>query len=1121
MRWTEPQQEAITTTGVDLCVDASAGSGKTMVLIERMMALIEHKGVPLERIVAITFTEKAAAEMKERLRARCRRNEMEAEPDRRTFWREVSRQVETARISTIHAFCMRLLKENALRLGGGLRLDPDFVLMTEAEAYLLRDDVAASALADSLERGDAAAERLCTELGVVGAKRTLGSLLAMSGLFAAVCDAWAGMTADELVDAWRNTKRAKLAEYARTGVFARFKARLQRFASLCKKETDKREQYRQRMVAALDCGDCETSDRTKRLETLIGDKDYRGLSAHWESKEVYEELSALQKEVVKLIEQFLAEGDPDTERAAAQLALDILEVGRATLNRYHEAKAARGTLDFDDLIAFARAMLRDNPGIRERIARNMDHLLVDEFQDTDSEQYEIIQSIAGAPGGPELFLVGDAKQSIYRFRGAEVEVFDKARQGRRTVFLDVNFRTVPEILGFVNDFFEATGLLAAVESPYKAMRASRQPSGSPCVEFLLIEESDTKRSAAEAREEEAELLARHIVATCAGGRHATVRDPATGESRPPRFGDIAVLLRAMSNVQTYERALRQHGIPCRVVAGAGFFERQEVLDLRNLLALVVDPCDEAALLGYLRGPIAGISDDTLARLCREHRLTRAFYDMPDDISLPPTARDELHAARVLLEDIRERAPLPLFSFLRHVLDRTGFEAMVAGLFLGERRVSNLRKVVSMAEDFARTRQPHLSAFVRYLEEVAAREIREGDAALPVEGMNAVTVMTVHKAKGLEFPIVYLPDLSRSISAAGRDGILLDRAMGLAVRTTGADGIAADSTLYAAARRDLSLKEEAEEARTLYVAMTRAQDRLILSGSPSGRSDSYITEFDRCYGIKGCSDGEILRHKQWDALVCRSCPDLKHHAPSEPQAPAPAEEDLARRVGPPPLRIPARRSFSVTDLLPLMVGVEPLAPGGKREWTPLVIPPEVKGTLVHELLEQWDFRANGDPPIEEVLRRSRLSIEGREVMRAYLGEFVQRFRECELGRRLAAEQRLERECPFALRLGDALAYGVVDLLLEDGTVIDYKTGKRHPIRDAEYEEQLRLYAEAVRLLRGATPPAAYLYYVDSHEARGVDVSRGAVQETMRKAENAVREYRRREHRRAPSAGATDG
>lgn len=1096
-----------------LCADAGAGAGKTRVLIDRIAHLLDRRRAGLEEIVAITFTERAAGEMKERLRREFHDKAPQSSSQEMTFWRDLERRVDTARISTIHAFCTALLKENALLLG----LDPEFSVLAEAESVLLLKETVTETLYTLIERGDEAAMRLAAEMPLPGVVAALGRLARARPLVDRICEKWPFTDAAALAQRWAEQAEKehvrRLAGLRHSQKVRSFLKQLCRFNGRCLDPEDPREVWRRTMVGAFEVVLASSDPEIVRnsLSILNAKPDGRSSKKNWDSEATFKEITDLQKRIGKFVSDYIETSPPDAEAEtqSARLTCDLFKVFQVVCRAIDAAKTRLACLDFDDLIGQALRALRDQRDLRRRIARGIKFLLIDEFQDTDATQLEIARLLTGEDGGPALFIVGDAKQSIYYFRGAEVEVFQAERERATQVLpLDCNFRALPDIVEFVNDFFETSGMLSAVEE-YHRMAFDRKARNEPRVEFLVTVPPDDAENpwlVAECRRAEARAIAARIAAICSDAESVEIFDTRLKAWRAPAFCDVALLFRSMSNVHLYEEALREAGIPFVLLAGAGFYTRQEILDMTSLLRVVVDPWDESALLAFLRSPMAGLSDEDLLRLARAGGLTRGFQDgaIPAGCAAP----ERLLAVRALVRELRNHEELPVAAFLRYALDRTGYEAILLSQFLGLQKASNVRKLVGLAEDFARSRPPALRAFVQYLEEMGSEAVREGEAGLHPESSGAVTLLTIHKAKGLEFPIVFVPDMSQGARPSRNETLLLHRDLGMALRVTSPSGKTVLPAIGKAIADRIAAEEEAEHARLLYVALTRARDFLVMSGTARPAPGSWFETLNEEYAICERGDGEVCSGKGWQAVVRRG---FVAEAPRKVPAPVPETPDaetILKNIAPcSPVSV--RQTFSISELLDYLAGGfdeeqergedEPsLLPAGS-EYAP------ARGSLVHRLFERWDFHIE-TPPINEVLAEARLGLAMRNALEADLRELAARFYKSPLGRRLSGESIMYRETPFCLRLDDALITGKIDALLPDGTIIDYKTGRIDDQRNARYEWQLLLYAAAVRQLTAVIPSNGMLAYVDAHAFPEIALSEEDIAGALRHAREAINALR---------------
>jgi ATP-dependent helicase/nuclease subunit A len=779
MKYTDQQREAIESRARSVCVEASAGSGKTRVLVDRIVDLIASDDADLDEIVAITFTEKAASEMKARLRNAFRQRAPEDDPEAMSQWRDNERRVDSARITTIHAFCAAILRESALWIG----LDPDFAVMTGPQAQLLTDQIVDETLHDLLEDKDASLTRLATHIPLREISQLLKSTLGKRTLLERVREQFSLDDAESLKTRWQKAaelERGRRIDAAQHDATLRaYRARLAQAEGDCDTADEPREALRRTMINSLNelfaLEEGEASARRTRTEGILSElsaPNVRGKPKLWANRSTYKAVSDDQKEIRELAQKYLAIPNPipAIEEAAAQHVLDFDTTFRCVRDAYQASKRAANALDYEDLIEALLVVLRKRTDFRQRIAGGIKHLLVDEFQDTDGTQLELVRLLVDEVGGPNLFIVGDAKQSIYLFRGAEVEVFQAEKsQAEHTILLEKNFRTVPEILHFSNDFFAVSGVLSAVET-YVPMQPHRDSTGQPRIEFLLSSsgpDAAKKQSTEDYRRTEAKNIVARICDLCHGESPLQIKDEHSGVIHDACYGDIAILFQAMTEAHLYEEALRKAHIPYVLSSGATFYRQQEIIDVMNLLKLLVDPYDEYALLAFLRGPMGCLCDDEVFRLAQQGNLCTAFWSVSAETE--SDSPDSLRGARALIELLRERAELPVSELLRFMLAHTGYEAILHAQFRGVQKAANVPKLVRLAEEFGRGQHASLRAYVYYLEAMRAQSVRETDATTQSDDLSAVTLMSIHKSKDSNFRSFLSATCSGRMRAHTRSG----------------------------------------------------------------------------------------------------------------------------------------------------------------------------------------------------------------------------------------------------------------------------------------------------------------------------------------------------------------
>jgi len=842
VRLTIEQRRPLTARAVSVALAAGAGCGKTTVLTERFLGEIDGlEGRPLRALAAMTFTDKAARELRQRIRARCRSKlRSGADP---SWWTSVLRALEAAPIGTFHEFCGRLLRGYAR----GLAFDPEFAILDPTIAGSLREQAVGSSVRRILSRRDPDLLALAVDHGLKPIREMLESALAQRT--PDEIDPICVLSPEELLERWRAAWEGR----GRPAVLARLVPAAHRCRSLLEdleETTPKLLALRADVLvalAAVDSPDCSDDDleRLRESAKIVG---LRGKD--WPNEDVKEGI----KEAFKAIRDGIdgvwerSTWDEGVTRKSAEDSIRFARLAREVRADYDELKLRQRGLDFGDLIVRTRDALRDlghaiDAGASDVDPAAIEFVLIDEFQDTDRLQSDILR-LLGRSGflHGRLFVVGDAKQSIYRFRGAEPAIFGRWRDefledGR--LRLSENFRTVPRVLHFVNALFADT---FGEESRLAPVRPDQ--GTEPNVYFFWVappaaadedDEPAAKPSALEGRIREAEALARWLRGRLDAGW--TVVDRATREPRRAHPGDVALLFRAMTDVWPYETAIADEGFEYHTIGGSAFYSQQEILDVVNLLSVVEDPLDEVALAGCLRSPFFAISDEGLYWLSRAvpgAGLSRGLEAASRAPGLSDRDRRQADRARAQLARWRAmKDHIPMADLLSRILDESGFSAALVCEFLGSRKLANVRKLVRTAREFDRRGGFGLADYVGRLRAFADDPPREEQAATTEEDSPSIRIMTVHQAKGLEFPIVILPDLNKSVGRA-RSPLGFDAELGLVLRPRtdaskepndeGGEGCLGWRTYQAVEDRE----EREESLRLFYVAATRARDHLVLS-----------------------------------------------------------------------------------------------------------------------------------------------------------------------------------------------------------------------------------------------------------------------------------------------------
>lgn len=798
------EQQGATVIGKNAVVNAGAGSGKTTVLTARYLRLILEGGLEPNQIVAITFTKKAACELRERI-DEALAGGAQANP----VLNRAREQLVSAPIGTIHSFYGRVLHAFPLEA----KVNPGFRVLEELESNLLLTKALTATLRQAQTEN---CPHLAVLIEVLGAE----ALEVEGGLSRQLRSVYKGLC----------NRGIYVAEANLSQLYSELPSELQcheSIAALLAEEAS--------LAANLGARDQPEAKEARRVlkkaaEIMLSQPSPKALAKQYAALTRAATLKGGrlkgQKEFiaagVKIVQNFLS-------RALAPLLGEaILALLLKLEDSFRREKAAAGGLDFADL-QFAMGRLLERPEAAAALANKYSTYLIDEFQDTDLLQHRIIMGLV-AEGGVippgRLFVVGDEKQSIYRFRGAEIGVFRAVRQHLTAVepeaekHISANYRSQKPIIDLVNSLF------CQLMKEYVPLQAQRKGEG-PGAELIACQRTAGNPAAGEA----AAMAARIKEMTGA----ANGNDPALPAVS---FGDIAILIRARTHIKEYEHHLRLAGVPYTVVGGIGFYEQQEVQDLLNLLRAIANGDDELSLLSALRSPLFALCDDSLYALVRQRKQGESLLAQAG--GLPAEQQEKYQRAQAIFSELQGAwGVLELPELLELALELTQYrEAMLTG-HSGLQRYANIEKLLALAEKFTALRFD--GDFLAWVEHAAAED--EHEAPVDSETTNAVRIMTIHASKGLQFPVVFLPLVNTKLRYSFGQ-LLIDEAGGLAFRFPW------PCPVWEAVKEQECKRELEEYKRILYVAVTRACDRLALFIAPDQKEEQsynqWLTEFAEHY-----------------------------------------------------------------------------------------------------------------------------------------------------------------------------------------------------------------------------------------------------------------------------------
>ncbi len=1079
----------------NMVVTAGAGTGKTTCLVDKVISLIGEAYIPVEKVLAITFTKAAAAEMKERLRVEIERR---AATETGEVWKTALNDLERAQISTIHSLCARILRENPIEAG----IDPDFKEEEETINILMTEEIWDAWAGENLWGGHDFDDDL-----VMLIKRFRTEGIKAIGM--------------ELVK-----RPDRLDDYLRYRVDGeaereKFQKRLAKIGDelsgidIKAKEDDKLYQKCIKTVEMLALNSLEEmAEPLKSMDlTKVGGKKEK-----WSSQDTLISLKEMFYQpggvidTLKELKTFLKQIEDD------KIAETAVRVMSGFVRFIREERIGRGMLTFFDLIYEAKVLLQKNLEVRGRYQREFDYILVDEFQDTDPIQGDIILFLAeeGARAeSPEdvkikedkLFIVGDPKQSIFRFREAEIGVFYKVADrilaaGGEKLELAESYRSQEHLVTFHNALFsdyirhEDNGF--TVEYDPLAPRIEDVPDidGAPPAVDIVTPDSTDKLLIDEVREKEAEYIASRILNMVeAQAEGKVVRDRETKEPRAVKYGDIALLMRTMTSVSTYEEELKREGIPYIIVGGRGYFQRQEISDLINILSVVLDPSDKRALVGVLRSSVFGIDDETVYRLAEGGSLNYRAAAGDDKVEKAYEVLRRLH---------RVRGGKTLSGLLDEVFDSTEIMEINGFGTGGAQRVGNLTKIGKIARKLESAGPVTLTSFIHILKEYVEGEPDEEEAVITEEVENSVRIMTVHKAKGLEFPVVFLPNLGSKLKLDPRGGTYIDET---------SDGTISGVNLKNKKRRLVSdlgytryLKERekernrAEERRIFYVAATRARDRLILLGKKDVSEENHmkhIREFvDKNNGDGKKGDRPFVRLTSIEgegkkANYKKKKPGFSDFTLGEgntkPIEEAREREEVRRDEYERALDTALYGSVTgeAKDISEVLRGVDSYVgglsegEGRERKFAGGTGPapsagdvPILVGNLFHAGLEGIDFAAQPTGnEVKELVQRASLSLQiGDDIKDKVVSEteeLVKKFISSDAMKEIASSVIIGSEVPVITSRGEKTLVGRIDLIYGKGdeiVILDYKTDKVSAGGEKEaaekYRPQIETYVKTV-------------------------------------------------------------
>ena len=1096
------QEQAATASNPVIVVTAGAGSGKTLSLVGRYLHLIEQ-GYPMRSIVAITFTDKAAREMRTRIRKALGFSGAELPGvlavDQSLDLSSLAGQIEAARISTIHSFCAQILRAHPAEAN----LDPNFGVLEEGLAAAYREAALDAALVWAAN--DSQAAGLFAVFRERELRQVLASLLNQRPEIPTMLDA------ANLLDRWGKALEVYCTRWVDCPAWADAIDTIRILKS--SDPEDKLELARLELLAFWNSIEQARGHRAWD-DLLVGLQDLRKATSSGGRKDnwIEADLDAA-RQAMKTLRQIydnhlkaIAEkGSWAIDEQVSRLLPVMQRMYAYALREYQALKDSQQALDFDDLERYTAGLLSTEPEVRTRWQHETRAVLVDEFQDTNERQRQIVYALAGFDAAvaselaADLFIVGDAKQSIYKFRGADVTIFRQVQEDIRAahglpINLDLTFRAHAPLLSALNYllapvFDPGDGLDRPYLVPFTPLQAFRQEpekAQPPYVEFQLGLGDDAESGRA------------------AGAAALAQRLHELHEREGFDWGEMALLFRSSAAFTAYESAFEAAEIPFVTIAGRGFYDRPEIRDLLNALTAIADPSDDLALAGLLRSPALALTDADLYRL---RFSDQGGAKLPLWGALKTSTNERAVRAYAVVSSLHALAGrASVAAVLKQFLDLTNYRAILSSVPEGARMRRNIDKLLA---DAHRSRMVSIAEFLGYVRTLRDVGLREGEA--PVDAGGAVQLMTVHKAKGLEFPLVIIADAAYE-HRGGSEKILLDGQGGLLIDLRDSENERRPVAWQLAVLEETD-KEDAEDRRLLYVACTRSREKLIINGHASLRKAGTLGLrgwLKRLGEVLGLDEKIIEADQVAPFTLALDVPEI-----SETMAcslyPATTFEKAETRDASPELKTVAASNYegSLPDLVaPLQLQPSEIhdekirsreAEPPRRVWRVAsrarrpVGPAWVVGKLVHEALRHWHFP---DEQFERFIRPFALEVgltnpvEIKATIRD-VRQLLERLRAHPLFAQLDTARRYH-EVHYVLP-EDA---GIIDLLYqtdEGWFIADFKTDELHSeseawqiIRREKYDQQVKRYAQAFAQQTGQTARTELVFLRLDNQVKVIEI-----------------------------------
>ncbi len=1157
MKLTDEQQRALDFTR-NISVTAGAGAGKTRLLVERFMeiALKKYQGQPhkVRKILAITFTNKAAGEMRERIaQAVNERLQTVKEPALRRHLLGIRDQLNSVSISTIHSFCARILREYPIEAG----LPPDFSELDEMQSNLLINQAIDHLFETLNTQTDAPQKERLFALFQAFEPQKVRTLLRQALLhpyeMETIVQRWSQFeTAQDFLQfvsqlwlkaihqVWPQTELQKLFHLAnqltgslkpnaRPKAFSAYQALLD-LAKLAPKQS-------------LDLPDFKIIFQTLETFTTSQNTAYKNLNqlggkASWiaNSEALLLQLSELSAQLLSVKKTFDPGPPPEkSDELFFEPFKTILDLYQATRAHYEKLKAEIPALDFEDLLIKVWQLLRSNSQVRNELNQRFDFIMVDEFQDTNALQWQIIELMAEQNGQlhpHKIFVVGDPKQSIYGFRNADIRIFKTVKETLATnagfseinqypgnIVLKNSFRFLPRLNAFVNEFFAE--LLQAhpanvYEVEFESLQAKRTKETAGHLELALLAEEEQLN--------EEDYIA-HTIQQLVREQPQTCHENHNGQEkeRPLTFGDIAILLRSRSALLNIEQALRRWNIPFKTVKGIGFWQQQEIYDFYHLLNFLALPENDFYLTALLRSKLFLLPDPVLFVLNQQSGAN--LWQKLQTINANTFSKETLQQLKAIYQLLQRwihlRDLIPLGDLLRTVLDDLKYHALISAQINGEQLLANIEKFIDHVFRFNKSGMNGLLELIEQVEILIEEHSREGEPQINLDDRSTVKIMTIHAAKGLQFPVVFVPYLNTTNLDTVHQTVFLEPEIGLA--TAFRAEFVTDSNAFSLLnllKMEKRKRELAEAKRIFYVAVTRASEHLFLSARIKNNSIQDHSVLQWLYDFLARRQLDLLspetttfQGKGYQLHVTRTYPttsleqdEIKHffeglnHLKQMLQNPPAIDEQHLQPYR--PLKdSPGPIIFSATRLMTYVENPQNyyhryhlgFFESDYQLFAENIYQTDdslVKGKIFHRFLELLDQPGTDE---RQLLERIFFEFEvfdpdKQQQLREEIKTLKEKIYHSPTGKTILTAPQARNELTITMRLGEDFFTGTIDRLIKNPQgywqVIDYKTNRisaaQVPAKAKEYDWQMKGYALLLSQLypqQKVYPVALFFVYPD--------------------------------------------